>query len=185
MCRPMNFSIFRPPMTAVSVQLYRRPVHPELFETLAQRIVTKDDYRLIVRITPAGHVLTWETENLTLTELITARDQELPARGRVWKHRILGEQSDAFRASTVVSYQMSCSSETLPEDLFHRQHEELLSDGLKRGFIHLFHPNHRFALTPIGFVTADARQGCLVVNTFHTFPEESAILKTQTLIERV
>jgi hypothetical protein len=38
---------------------------------------------------------------------------------------------------------------------------------------------------PLGFVTADALPGCLVINTFHTFPAECSLLKTPTLIERV
>ena len=80
---------------------------------------------------------------------------------------------------------MSAQAETLPPELFARIHEELLADGRKRGFLHLLHPHHRFGLSPLGFVTADARPGCLVVNTFHTFPAECTLLKTQTLIERV
>jgi hypothetical protein len=181
----MHASIYRPPMEGVSLHLFRRPLHPELFETLATRVVRKDDYTLTVRITPAGHVLTWHTPDVTLTEMTASRSQELPERGHVWRHRLRGEHSDAFRASAVVSYQMNTHTEVLPEELFLRLHEELLSDGKKRGFLHLFHPAHRFALTPLGYVTADARAGCLVVNTFHTFPEESAIIRTQTLIERV
>ena len=55
----------------------------------------------------------------------------------------------------------------------------------ERGFLHLLHPYHRFGLAPLGFVTADARSGCLVINTFHTFPADRTLLKTQTLIERV
>ena len=74
---------------------------------------------------------------------------------------------------------------SLAEPLFRQVHEELLADGRKRGLLHLLHPHHRFALSPLGFVTADARPGCLVINSFHTFPAECALLKTQTLIERV
>jgi hypothetical protein len=51
--------------------------------------------------------------------------------------------------------------------------------------LHLLHPHRRLGLSPLGFVTADARPGCLVINTFHTFPADCTLLKTQTLIERV
>ena len=172
-------------MEAVSLHLFSRPLHPELFETLATRTVRKDNYTLTVRITPEGHVITWEAPDLVLTEMTATRGQSLPDRGHVWRHKIQGEHSDAFRASTIISYQVNSQTEILPVDIFHRLHEEMLQDGRKRGFLHLFHPNHRFALTPLGYVTADARAGCLVVNAFHTFPEDLAIVKTQTLIERV
>jgi hypothetical protein len=80
---------------------------------------------------------------------------------------------------------MSAQAEVLSAEKFARVHTELLADGCKRGLLHLFYPGHRFALSPLGFVTADARPGCLVVNTFHTFPDECTVIKTQTLIERV
>ncbi|MBO0697655.1 MAG: DUF2617 family protein [Zavarzinella sp.] len=175
----------RPPAGTMSVHLFRRPLHPELFETLARREVRREDYVLTVRITPSGHVLTWQTPDTHLTEITAARGQPLPGRGRVWRHRFEGERTDAFRASPVVSYQMSAQAETLPPELFRQVHEELLADGRTRGLLHLLHPHQRFALSPLGFVTADARAGCLVVNTFHTFPAECTLLKTQTLIERV
>lgn len=181
----MMIATNRPPVSDVSLHLFRRPLHPELFETLTRREVKQDDYVLTVRITPSGHVISWQTKALCLTEITAARGQPLPGRGRVWRHRFLGEQTDAFRASPVISYQMSAQAESLPTNLFERVHEELLADGRKRGIMHLHYPHHRLGLSPIGFVTADARPGCLVVNTFHTFPAESTLLKTQTLIERV
>jgi len=181
----MILTTTRPAVCDMAVHLYRRPLHPELFETLASREVSRDDYVLSVRITPSGHVLTWRAGDTYLTEITAARSEPLPGRGHVWRHRFQGEQSDAFRASSAIVYQMSAQTELLPEALFTRIHEELLADGKKRGLLHLLHPHHRFGLSPLGFVTADARPGCLVINTFHTFPAECTLLKTQTLIERV
>ena len=175
----------RQPADAMSVHLFRRPIHPELIETLASREVRREEYVLTVRITPAGHAISYQAGDTHLTELTAARGQPLPGRGRVWRHRFGGEQSDAFRASPVLAYQMSAQAETLPAELFARVHEELLADGRRRGLLHLLHPHHRFGLSPLGFVTADARPGCLVINTFHTFPADCTLLKTQTLIERV
>jgi hypothetical protein len=181
----MTLTTIRPPVCDMSVHLYRRLLHPELFETLACREVSRDDYVLTVRITPAGHVLTWRAGNTYLTEITAARDQPLPGRGQVWRHRFHGEQTDAFRASPVIAYQTSFQTETLPAAVFARIHEELMADGQRRGLLHLLYPHHRFGLSPLGFVTADARPGCLVINAFHTFPAECTLLKTQTLIERV
>jgi hypothetical protein len=33
-------------------------------------------------------------------------------------------------------------------------------------------------------VAAEARAGCLIVTTFHTFPDEHTIVKSQSLIEK-
>ena len=178
----MNLLVTRPPVGDVSLHLFSRSIHPELYETLARREVTRDDYLLTVSITPTGHALYWRTPELHLVEIMSAREVSLPARGRVWRHRFAGERRDAFRASATISYQASWQAEVLPPKVFRRVQDELIADGRSRGLLHIFESNA--VLSPLGFVTADARSGCLVVNAFHTFPEERAILKTQTLIER-
>ena len=61
--------------------------------------------------------------------------------------------------------------------------QELVS-AVKRGFLYHFSPHARLALAPLGFVLADFRPGCLFLSTFHTFPGEHTVVKTQSLIER-
>jgi hypothetical protein len=36
----------------------------------------------------------------------------------------------------------------------------------------------------LAFITVEARPGCLFLASFHTFPEEHTVVKTQSLIER-
>jgi hypothetical protein len=36
----------------------------------------------------------------------------------------------------------------------------------------------------LGFVSVEARAGCLFLSTFHTFPDEHTVVKTQSLIEK-
>ncbi|MCI0464981.1 MAG: DUF2617 family protein, partial [Gemmataceae bacterium] len=74
--------------------------------------------------------------------------------------------------------------ETLQPEIYLHVHDEILADGGKRGLLHNFQPNHRLLLAPLGFVTAEARAGCLFLSTFHTFPEEHTVVKSQSLIER-
>ena len=57
-------------------------------------------------------------------------------------------------------------------------------DGGKRGLLHNFHPHHRLAMSPLGLITVEARARCLFIGTFHTFPDENTVVKTQSLIER-
>jgi hypothetical protein len=58
------------------------------------------------------------------------------------------------------------------------------ADGAKRGILHNFQANHRLAIAPLGYVVAETRANCLMLSTFHTFPEENTIIKSQTLIEK-
>ena len=81
-------------------------------------------------------------------------------------------------------YQTSFQVETLPQEIFFHVHDEILRDGAKRGLLHNFQPNHRLALAPLGYVTVEAWSGCLLLSSFHTFPGENTVVKTQSLIER-
>jgi hypothetical protein len=79
---------------------------------------------------------------------------------------------------------MSFQVEVLAPEIFLHVHEEIRADGNKRGLLHNFPAQDRLAIAPLGFITADARPGCLCLSSFHTFPGESTIVKTQSLIEK-
>jgi Protein of unknown function DUF2617 len=181
----MNALLERPPVCETALHLFRRSLHPELIESCASRVVGRDDYTLTVHITPQGHTWIWNNGETVLSEVIASRSQDLPRNGHVWKHGFERDCADAFRASSAIVYQMSMQSEMLPPKQFLAIHRELVADGARRGLLYLIESDENATLPPLGFVTADARYGCLVVNAFHTFPSERIILKTQTLIERV
>ena len=82
-----------------------------------------------------------------------------------------------------VVYQTSFQTETLPPEIFLHVHDEILAEGGKRGLLCNFQPHHRLAIAPLGLVTLETRAGCIFVTSFHTFPEENAVVKAQTLIE--
>ena len=181
----MGVSYLRPPVGDLIFQLYGRPLHPELFDILAVRKTRFDDYELTVRITRTGHVISWDSPNVHLTEVTAAADQELPWRRRLLNYRLRQEQCGRLPCAHGIRYEMSFQVETLAPELFAHVHSEILTDGSKRGFLHNFPSHHRFALAPLGFVTADARMGCLILTTFHTFPGELTVVKTQSLIEKI
>src|SRR5262249_13702376 len=99
-------------------------------------------------------------------------------------YRLRGEHHGQLTCAHGVSYQMSFQVEVLAPEIFAHVHDEILADGAKRGLLHSFHPNNRLALAPVGLITAEARPGCLVLCTFHTFPDEYTVVKSQSLIEK-
>jgi hypothetical protein len=165
-------------------QLYARPLHPELFDILAVRKVCREEYALTVRITRTGHVITWENRDVCLTEVACASDQLLPEKRRLLSYRLRGEHSGTVACAHGVNYQMTFQVETLPPEIYVHVHDEILADGHKRGLLHNFRPNHRLALSPLGFVSVEPRANCLLVSAFHTFPAEHTVVKSQSLIEK-
>ena len=180
----MNAYIVRPRVSDLVFQLYGRPLHPELFEILALRKIQRENYELSVRITRTGHVLTWENPDVLLTEVATAADQPLPEGRRLLDYRLRGEHSGVLTCAHDVTYQMSFQVETLAPEIFLHVHDEILADGGKRGLLHNFQPNHRLAVAPLGYIDIETRPNCVFLSTFHTFPDENTVIKSQTLIEK-
>ncbi len=182
----MNVQLLRPPVSELVFQVYGRPLHPELFDILAVRKVCREDYEVTVRITRTGHVISWNNHNVHLTEVAAAQDCDapFPERRRLLSHRLRGEHNGRLSCANGIQYQTSFQVETLSPELFLHVHDEILSDGGKRGLLHNFQPHHRLALAPLGFVSVEARPGCLLFSSFHTFPDEHSVVKTQSLIER-
>jgi hypothetical protein len=180
----MGVYFLRPRVCDLVFQLYGRPLHPELFDILAMRKIQREDYELTVWITRTGHVISWENPDVHLTEVAAAADQPLPERRRLIRYRLRGEHSDSVACAHGINYQMSFQVEVLPPEIFLHVHDEILTDGGKRGLLHNFQPHHRLALAPLGFITVESRASCLFLTCFHTFPDEHTIVKSQSLIEK-
>jgi hypothetical protein len=181
----MNLHLVRPPVAELVFQVYAKPLHPELFDILATRTWQREDWRVAIHITRSGHVIAWHNRDVFLTEIAEIHLQDIISTRRLLHYRLRGEHTASLRCGYGVVYQTSFQVETLPPEIFVHVHDEILADGGKRGLLHNFQPNHRLAIAPLGFITLETRARCLFLNSFHTFPEENAVVKAQTLIERV
>src|SRR5262245_36068307 len=118
----MSMPIVRPRVADLVFQLYGRPLHPELFEILAQRKIRREDYELTVRITPTGHVISWENADVFLTEVAATLDQPLPEKRRLLSYRLRGEHGGKLTCAHGVSYQASFQVEVLAPEIFYHVH---------------------------------------------------------------
>jgi hypothetical protein len=179
----MNGFLVRPPVADLVFQLYGRPLHPELFDILAARRIEREGYEVRVWITRTGHVITFENDDVLLTEVADA-DPAFSEQRRFLRYKMRGEHCGRFDCCNDIVYQTSFQVETVSDDIFLNMHEEILADSAKRGILHNFQTDNRLGIAPLGFVVVEPRRYSLHVATFHTFPDENTIIKSQTLIER-
>jgi hypothetical protein len=178
----MNLQVARPRVGELVFHLYNRPLHPEIFEVYAERRLVREKQNVHVRITRSGHVVTWERNDVWITEVAAASSDALPDNSLL-QHRIRGEQFGQVMIRPDIRYQMSSQVETLPWEIYLHIHDEILADGARRGILFNFQPNHRLALAPLGFLTIEGNARSLVIQAFHTFPEECTVVKSQSLID--
>lgn len=173
----------RPCVSDLTFQVFDRAVHPEFIDSRLVRSFDREGSRLQLHLTPAGHVLSWRLGTLTLVEVLGDQSQPFPEVGQLFAHRVGGERSECHSPKEKVSYQTCFQLERLPEQVFFSVHDELRRDGEKNGVLHQLSPRDRLGFSPLSFVDLQARPGSIIVHVYHTYPDELAIVKSQSLIE--
>ena len=173
----------RPKVAELVFQLYGRPLHPELFEVYNSRTVRRGAYEAKIDITSAGHVVTWHYQGLTLTEVATSAQHPLPHKRRLLSARLRGLRNDRVECRGGASYQVSFQLEPVEPEVFWTFQQELALDGQRQGMLHKFDSSGRMALGALSYINVETRNRCLLVQAFHTFPDDYAIVKSQSLFE--
>ena len=173
----------RPKVAELVFQLYGRSLHPELFEVYQTRHVERGDYEAKIDITSAGHVITWRYHGLTLTEVAASAHHPLPQKRRLLSYRLRGQRSDRVQCRGNVVYQVSFQLEPVEPEVFWTFQQELAHDGERRGMLHMFEASGRMALGALSYVNVESRSRSMLIQAFHTFPDDCAIVKSQSLFE--
>lgn len=173
----------RPKVAELTFQLYGRALHPELFQVYKSQTVARGAYTARIEITSAGHVIAWRYAGLTLTEVAASQQHPLPQKRLLLAYTLRGERTDRVECRGGVTYQTAFQLEPVAPDIFWMFQEELAHDGARRGLLHRFDASGRVALGALSYVNIETRNRSLLVQAFHTFPDDCAIVKTQSLFE--
>ncbi len=171
----------RPKVAELVFQLYGRSLHPELFEVHKTRTIERGGYSAKIDITNAGHLITWSYDGITLTEVCTAAHHPLPQKRRLLSHRLRGERSDHVECKGGIEYKVCFQLEPVDPEIFWTFQEELASDGQTKGLLHTFNSSGRMALGALSYIHAETRNRSMLVQAFHTFPDDYAIVKSQSM----
>ena len=173
----------RPSVTDLVFRLYGRSLHPELFQRYAVRYVERGNFQAEIAITGSGHTVSWNSGSLTLVEVATSDQQPLPKKRQLLSHPIQGERTDSLECANGVCYETSFQLERVRPDVFWTFQQELSADGISQGLFHRFASGGRLGIGAISWVNVETRTNSLLIQAFHTFPEEFAIVKSQSIFQ--
>jgi len=119
------------PLKSASLQayrliLYRRALHPELFNIKGRRSFRHGEYEFEGWIMGGAHMMRFQHDGLCATELVTPQDSGLPERGLVAAIPCAGEKDHEQPFSQRVNYLTTVQTETLPENLYKATYRELV-----------------------------------------------------------
>jgi hypothetical protein len=183
MTRNQTVLSVRPKVAELVFQLYGRSLHPELFQVHTSRTVERGGYKATIDITTTGHVVTWRYHGLTITEVATSAHHPLPQKRRLLSYRLKGQRGDRVECRGGATYQVNFALEPVEPEVFWTFQQELAFDGERQGMLYKFDSSGRMALGALSYINVETRSRSLLVQAFHTFPDDCAIVKSQSLFE--
>ena len=185
LCRGVDITVLsvRPKVAELIFNVYGKPLHPELFEVASTRLVERGDYKARLDITSSGHVVTWRCQGLVFTEVCASAHQVLPELRRLISYKLSGERHDQFTTKCGVAYRMSFQLEPVEPEVFWTFQHELSRDNSAQGLLHKFDSSGRVAMGAVSYIHAESRDNTLLLRAIHTFPDDYAVVKTQSIIE--
>lgn len=179
----MRVEAARPDVASLVFRLFCRTVHPELLDVYAGTSVEQGAYSVQLKICDAGHMVTFRHDGRTLCEIATSLERPLPHHRQVIARRLRGHRNESVEHDGGILYHVSFQVEQLEPDVFLQYHEELLLDAARARLAHRFSPTSRLSPAPLSVIQTEERPRSLLVHAFHTFPDNLAIVKTQSLFE--
>jgi len=135
----------------LTLLLYQRTLHPELFKILATEQVSRRAYDADIWLVEGGHVVTFTAGKNTLTEVIaTSHDpilernllQSIPCRGEKYHEMTLGN----------IKYMISTQEEQLTQTLYDATKHEIQTYAVRRELMKRLTAGG--AVTPVVLITA-------------------------------
>ena len=167
----------------LTLSLFQRPLHPELFDIYANRRIKTERYEAIIWVTGCTHVISVFTDNVCLSEVISSPEQLLPQRGLIEKFQFKGPRSHKCTLSKSLSYMTSFQIEKMSTNLYRQSHTDLETFAINRGIFVKFPETKSGDLQPFCYVDFEARKKELRVHTFSAYPDQVTIIKTQSLFD--
>jgi hypothetical protein len=173
----------RPKVNELSFQLFGRSLHPELFEVYRSQTIEHEKYVARIEITGSGHVVSWQHAGQWLTEVSCSAQHPLPQRRKLMGYRLRGQKNDRVECRGGVVYHVNFELEAVTPAVLQLFHQELAHEGEREGLFHSFASSGRMALGGQSFIHVETRKRGLLVKAFHTFPDDCAVVKSQSLFE--
>ena len=178
----MPLQLTRPDVADMVLRTFERPIHPELFESVRQCTISFGGNRARLRLGRTGHLLEFVSGDSIITEVAATKQEDLPKNCKVVDRRLIGYRTHMIDLPGV-RYHCSYQLEHVPLDVYLQLHREFEVDALNATLSLTIAGSTPQSPNCISLLKCDVLQEGLVVHAFHTFPDNAAVLRTQTLFE--
>lgn len=177
----MNTAAKSNSLQSYQVLLYGRALHPELFQLKGRQVLRNGDYEVESWAMNGSHLLRFEYKTLCCCELITDIDRS-PTQGVVSSYLCAGEHEFEHKfPKDRVNYMSSVQTETLSENLFATEYEELLDLGRKmNALIHRWNDEVGPCLSVLAMQALNKEAH---IQAYHLLANGGLVLRSQSIFE--
>lgn len=180
----MPLQASRPDVADMVLRTFQRPIHPELFDSQKQCGIRFGHRTAEFRLGTTGHLIEFRVDDSVLTEVAITKHEPLPETLKVVDRRLIGYRTHMIDLPGV-RYHCSYQLEHVPLDIYLQLHREMEADARKATLALTIPGSSAQSPDCLSVLSCDVLSEGLIVHTFHTFPDNAAILKTQTLFETI
>jgi hypothetical protein len=167
----------------LTLLLYQRTLHPELFRILASEQVSRRAYEADIWLVEGGHVISFTAGKNTLTEVVLTNNEPLTDRGLLQTIPCRGEKYHEMTTGGNIRYMISTQEEQLTQTLYDATKHEISSYAAKRELMSADTPSMGETGGSLSVLDIERRSHELLVQSFHLFDENQMVIKTQAIIE--
>lgn len=178
----MSVSFARPNVADMVLRVFQRSVHPELLETVSESRMQIGDCSVTVRICRDGHAIEFRHGNQSITEAAVSRQLELPEFGRIIDRRLIGYHTHELKFGQL-QYFCSYQLEQVSPEIYLDLHREMQMDARQCQLSVEFPGASENGPGCLSLMHCDPLRNGVVIHAYHTFPENAAILRIQSLFE--
>jgi len=169
----------------LTLLLYQRTLHPELFKILATERVSRRAYDAEIWLVEGGHVISLTAGKNTLSEVIVTNHEAFTDRGLLQSIPCRGERYHEMTAGENIKYMISTQEEQLTQTLYDATKHEISTYAAKRELMSGETPAREDSGACLSVLDIERRSHELLVQSFHLFDESQMVIKTQAIIEVV
>ena len=167
----------------LTLLLYQRTLHPELFKILASEQVSRRAYEADIWLVEGGHVISLTAGKNTLTEVILTRNEPMTDRGLLQTIPCRGEKYHEETYGGSIRYMISTQEEQLTQTLYDATKHEISTYAAKRELMTAEAPATQENGAVLSVLDIERRSHELLVQSFHLFDENLMVIKTQAILE--
>ena len=167
----------------LTLMLYNRPLHPELFRAHRSETAERRSYSADIHLVDGGHVVEFTADDSHLTEVVVSAPGEMPERGLVENLLCRGERYHEAETHPNIRYMLSTQEEQLSGTLYDATRQEILDYAQQRELMWVDVPASETRGSFLSALDIERRANELLVQSFHLFDESGMVIKTQGIIE--